>query len=83
MSPTCDILSFAFGSLFIISTSKWDREKQLNTYRITFKGVMDNPNSQATAILNIPIVASSHVSANLDTIKLGKVLDIDIIFFWL
>jgi hypothetical protein len=56
LSPTSDILSFAHGSLFAILTNQWSREKQTNTYKITFKGVLDNPNSQATAILNIPIV---------------------------
>ncbi|EAT38427.1 AAEL009668-PA [Aedes aegypti] len=56
LSPVGDILAFGHGSILIILTSKWDRQRQLSVYRIAWKGAIDDPNCLITSVLCMPIV---------------------------
>ncbi|XP_065095056.1 rab3 GTPase-activating protein non-catalytic subunit isoform X2 [Ochlerotatus camptorhynchus] len=56
LSPAGDILAFGHGSILIILTSKWDRQRQLSVYKIAWKGAIDDPNCLITSVLCAPVV---------------------------
>lgn len=64
LSPAGDILAFGHGSILIILTSKWDRQRQLSVFRIAWKGAIDDPNCLITSVLCTPIVGQGNSSTS-------------------
>uniref|UniRef100_A0A8D8G6J4 Rab3 GTPase-activating protein regulatory subunit n=1 Tax=Culex pipiens TaxID=7175 RepID=A0A8D8G6J4_CULPI len=73
LSPAGDVLAFGHGSILVILSSKWDRQRQLNVYRIAWKGAIDDPNCLITSILCAPMVGqgSSQISMDFSFIVVG------------
>ncbi|XP_062561566.1 rab3 GTPase-activating protein non-catalytic subunit-like isoform X2 [Armigeres subalbatus] len=64
LSPAGDILAFGHGSILIILTSKWDRQRQLSVYKIAWKGAIDDPNCLITSVLCTPVVGQGSSQTN-------------------
>ncbi|XP_058455184.1 rab3 GTPase-activating protein non-catalytic subunit isoform X2 [Malaya genurostris] len=66
LSPAGDILAFGHGSILVILTSKWDRQRQLNSYKIAWKGAIDDPNCLITSVLCTPLVGQGSSQSSVD-----------------
>ncbi|XP_058825550.1 rab3 GTPase-activating protein non-catalytic subunit [Topomyia yanbarensis] len=66
LSPAGDILAFGHGSILVILTSKWDRQRQLNVYKIAWKGAIDDPNCLITSVLCTPLVGQGSSQTSVD-----------------
>ncbi|XP_055641672.1 rab3 GTPase-activating protein non-catalytic subunit [Toxorhynchites rutilus septentrionalis] len=66
LSPAGDILAFGHGSILVILTSKWDRQRQLNVYKIAWKGAIDDANCLITSVLCVPIVGQGNSQTIVD-----------------
>lgn len=66
LSPAGDVLAFGHGSILVVLTSKWDRERQLSVYKIAWKGAIDDPNCLITSVLCAPIVDQENSQTIID-----------------
>ncbi|XP_055540151.1 rab3 GTPase-activating protein non-catalytic subunit isoform X2 [Wyeomyia smithii] len=66
LSPAGDILAFGHGSILIILSSKWDRQRQLNAYKIAWKGAIDDPNCLITGVLCAPLLGQGSTQTSVD-----------------
>ncbi|XP_053690684.1 rab3 GTPase-activating protein non-catalytic subunit isoform X2 [Sabethes cyaneus] len=66
LSPAGDILAFGHGSILIILSSKWDRQRQLNAYKIAWKGAIDDPNCLITSVLCAPLLGQGSTQTSVD-----------------
>ncbi|XP_058058516.1 rab3 GTPase-activating protein non-catalytic subunit [Anopheles bellator] len=62
LSPAGDILALGHGSILVVLTSRWDRQRQLNVYKTAWRGAIEDPTSNITAILCAPIVGQGQSS---------------------
>uniref|UniRef100_A0A182K6M7 Rab3-GAP regulatory subunit N-terminal domain-containing protein n=1 Tax=Anopheles christyi TaxID=43041 RepID=A0A182K6M7_9DIPT len=62
LSPAGDILALGHGSILVVLASRWDRQRQLNVYKTTWRGAIDSPNCIITSVLCTPIVGQGQSS---------------------
>ncbi|XP_053681209.1 rab3 GTPase-activating protein non-catalytic subunit [Anopheles nili] len=62
LSPAGDILALGHGSILLVLASRWDRQRQLNVYKMAWRGAIDSPNCIITSVLCAPIVGQGQSS---------------------
>ncbi|XP_035774523.1 rab3 GTPase-activating protein regulatory subunit-like [Anopheles albimanus] len=83
LSPAGDTLALGHGSILLVLTSRWDRQRQLNVYRTAWRGAIDDASCNITSILCTPIVGqgqSSQTMVDFSYIIVG--LDSGLVLFY-
>uniref|UniRef100_A0A182VWH5 Rab3-GAP regulatory subunit N-terminal domain-containing protein n=1 Tax=Anopheles minimus TaxID=112268 RepID=A0A182VWH5_9DIPT len=62
LSPAGDILALGHGSILVVLTSRWDRQRQLNVYKTAWRGAIDSSSCIITSVLCTPIVGQGQSS---------------------
>ncbi|XP_049285580.1 rab3 GTPase-activating protein regulatory subunit isoform X1 [Anopheles funestus] len=62
LSPAGDILALGHGSILVVLTSRWDRQRQINVYKTAWRGAIDSPSCIITSVLCTPIVGQGQSS---------------------